>query len=154
VKLAGEVTLDPNTGQISTTFKNTPQTPFEDFTLEFFGGSTASLTTPPYCGTHTATASFVSWSGETVNTEASFQTTSNCTNPPSAQPFSPSLTAGPTNPQAGAYSPFTLTLGNPDGDQALKGLTMHLAPGMAAMLSSVTPARNRRPAKTNAAKTA
>jgi hypothetical protein len=139
VKLAGQVTLNESTGQISTTFQNTPQTPFEDFTLEFFGGSTASLTTPPYCGTHTATASFVSWSGETVNSESSFQTTSNCTNPPSAQPFSPSLTAGPTNPQAGAFSPFTLTLGNPDGDQALKGLTMHLAPGMAAMLSSVTP---------------
>jgi hypothetical protein len=140
VKITGKATLDESTGQISTTFENTPQTPFEDFKLEFFGGSTASLTTPPTCGTHTATASFVPWSGgKTVNAEASFQTTSNCTNPGSAQPFSPSFQAGPTNPQAGAYSPFTLTLGNPDGDQALKSLTMHLAPGMAAMLSSVTP---------------
>jgi hypothetical protein len=139
VKLAGKVTLDENTGQISTTFENTPQTPFEDFKLEFFGGPTANLTTPPYCGSHTTTASFVSWGGQTANSESTFQTTSNCTNPPSAQPFSPSLTAGPTNPKAGAYSPFTLTLGNPDGDQALKTLTMHLAPGMAAMLSSITP---------------
>ncbi|MHB8235310.1 MAG: hypothetical protein ACYDHT_11720, partial [Solirubrobacteraceae bacterium] len=139
VKLAGKVTLDESTGRISTTFENTPQTPFEDFKLEFFGGSTANLTTPPYCGTHTTNATFVSWGGQTANTESSFQTTSNCTNPGSNQPFSPSFQAGPTNPQAGAYSPFTLTLGNPDGDQALKGLTVHLAPGMAAMLSSVTP---------------
>ncbi len=139
VKLAGKVTLDQNTGRISTTFENTPQTPFEDFKLEFFGGPTANLTTPPYCGTHTTNATFVSWGGQTANTESSFQTTSNCTNPPSSQPFSPSLTAGVTNPTAGAYSPFTLTLGNPDGDQALKNLSMHLAPGMAAMLSSVTP---------------
>ena len=140
VKIAGQATLDQNTGRVSTTFENTPQTPFEDFKLEFFGGSTANLTTPPYCGTHTTTASFVPWSGgETVNAETSFQTTTNCTNPGSSQPFSPSFSAGPTNPTAGAYSPFTLTLGNPDGDQALKSLTMHLAPGMAAMLSSVTP---------------
>ena len=140
VKLAGKATLDQSTGQVSTTFESTPQTPFEDFKLDFFGGPTANLTTPPYCGTHTTTASFVPWSGgETVKGEASFQTTSNCTNPGSNQPFSPSFQAGPTNSKAGAYSPFTLTLGNPDGDQALKSLTMHLAPGMAAMLSSVTP---------------
>jgi hypothetical protein len=140
VKLTGRATLDQNTGQVSTTFDNTPQTPFEDLKLDFFGGSTANLTTPPYCGTHTTTASFVPWSGgETVKAESSFQTTSNCTNPGSSQPFSPSFQAGVTNPTAGAYSPFTVTLGNPDGDQALKGLTMRLAPGMAAMLSTVTP---------------
>jgi hypothetical protein len=140
VKLAGEVTLDSSTGQIANTFKNTPQTPFEDLKLEFFGGQDASLTTPPYCGTHTATATFTPWSGNApVSTSSSFNTTSNCTNAPSSQPFSPSFSAGPTSAQAGAYSPFTLTLGDPDGDQPLKNLTMHLPPGFAAMLSSVTP---------------
>jgi hypothetical protein len=139
VKLAGQVTLNESTGQISTSFENTPQTPFEDLKLEFFGGQDASLTTPPYCGTHTATATFTPWSGnEPTTTQASFNTTSNCTNGGS-QPFSPSFSAGPTNAQAGGYSPFTLTLGNPDVDQPLKNLTMHLPAGFAAMLSTVTP---------------
>jgi hypothetical protein len=138
VKLAGQVSLNESTGQITNTFENTPQTPFEDLKLEFFGGQDASLTTPPYCGTHTTEATFTPWSGAPpVTTTSSFDTTSNCTNGGS-QPFSPSFSAGPTNAQAGAYSPFTLTLGNPDGDQPLKNLTMHLPPGFAAMLSTVT----------------
>src|ERR1035441_134798 len=35
--------------------------------------------------------------------------------------------------------PFTLSIGNPDGDQALSGLAVHLPAGVAALLSSVTP---------------
>ncbi|HYM53737.1 MAG TPA: hypothetical protein VES97_00130, partial [Solirubrobacteraceae bacterium] len=40
--------------------------------------------------------------------------------------------------QAGAFSAFTLQLDRPDGNQALRGLTVHMPPGVAAMLSSVT----------------
>ena len=57
---------------------------------------------------------------------------------PGAVPFSPGFTAYTTNPQAGAYTGFHLELSSPDGDQALSGLPMHLPPGIAAMLSSVT----------------
>ena len=41
VKLAGKVTLNQETGQIVSTFENTPQTPFQDFKVDFFGGPTA-----------------------------------------------------------------------------------------------------------------
>ena len=41
-------------------------------------------------------------------------------------------------PQAGAFSPFTLELSRPDGDQALSAVAVHLPPGIAALLSSVT----------------
>ena len=141
VKLAGEVKLDPSTGQISSTFKDTPQLPFEDLKLQFFGGPRASLTTPASCGAHTTSASFESWSGAQQTASSTFQTTagaeaSACAEP---QPFAPSFSAGSSNPQAGAFSPFTLTIGRPDADQALSSITVHLPPGVAAMLASVEP---------------
>ena len=52
-KLAGEVKLDERTGQIVTTFPNTPQLPFEEANLHFFGGDRAPLSTPPLCGSYT-----------------------------------------------------------------------------------------------------
>jgi hypothetical protein len=141
VKLAGEVRLDPDTGQISSTFKDTPQLPFEDFKLQFFGGPRASLTTPPNCGTHTTTASFSSWSGAEAPASSSFQITagaegSACADP---QPFAPSLSAGSTSTQAGAFTSFNLTIARPDADQPISQIAVHLPPGIAAMLASVTP---------------
>jgi hypothetical protein len=142
VKLAGEVHLNEATGQIQSTFSDTPQVPFESFSLRFFEGQRASLSTPALCGTYAAQASFTPWSSPSaLSREASFQITSGangsaCSDP---EPFSPSLQAGSTTSQAGAYSSFTLTLGRPDGDQALRTLSVHLPPGIAAMLSSVAP---------------
>jgi hypothetical protein len=142
VKLAGEVTPNPTTGQLVSTFENTPQQPFEDLRLHFFGGPRASVSTPPLCGPYTTSSSFTPWSGGAPATpSASFNITSGagggaCS--PDPQPFAPSLQAG-SNGQAGAFTPFTLSIANPDGDQALSGLTVHLPAGVAALLSTVTP---------------
>jgi hypothetical protein len=141
VKLAGKVTPSATTGQLVSTFENTPQAPFEDLRLHFFGGPRASLTTPPLCGAYTTSSSFTPWSGGASQTpSASFTISSgpkgaSCSNP---QPFAPSFQAG-TSSQAGAFTPFTLTIERPDGDQALKSIDLQLPPGLAAMLASVTP---------------
>ena len=63
VELAGKVTLDGATGQIEATFENSPQLPFEDAELHFFGGERAPLATPAHCGSIRLTASFTPWSG-------------------------------------------------------------------------------------------
>ena len=55
VKLPGEGRLNPATGQLITTFKNSPQLPFEDAKLHFFGGERAPLATPSHCGAYTTT---------------------------------------------------------------------------------------------------
>jgi hypothetical protein len=140
VKLTGEVSLSP-TGQIVTTFKNTPDLPFEELELHFFGGERAPLTTPSRCGTYTTTASFVPWDGNgPVNTSSSFQITSGPNGSPcpgASLPFSPSLTGGATNIQAGAFSPLTLTMSRKDGEQNLQSVEAHLPPGLSGILSNI-----------------
>jgi hypothetical protein len=143
-KLAGEANLNPQTGQITTTFADTPQVPFEELDLQLFGGPTGPLTTPAACGNYTASASFTPWSGTpsvNVASEPAFQITSgpggaSCSG---SQPFAPSLVAGASSLQAGGYTSFSLQLARPDGDQTLTGLSVRLPAGDAAILKAVTP---------------
>ena len=143
VKLAGTITPNPATGQLTTKFKNTPQLPFEELKLHFFGGPRASLSTPQACGPYAAQTSFIPWSGGTPATPgSSFSITSGVGGgpcPPSPPPFAPSFQAGSTSSQAGAFTSFELEIAHADGDQQLTGVTLHLPPGIAALLSSVTP---------------
>ncbi len=140
IKLTGEVHLTA-TGQIVTTFDNTPDLPFESLELHFFGGERAPLATPSRCGTYTTQASFVPWNGNgPVNTSSSFQITSGpgggpC--PGASLPFNPSLTGGATNVNAGAFSPFTLTMSRKDGEQNLQSVEAHLPPGLSGILSNI-----------------
>jgi uncharacterized repeat protein (TIGR01451 family) len=140
VKLAGEVKPDPVTGQLVSTFKDTPQLPFEDLRLHFFGGSRAPLGTPALCGGYTSTASIAPWSGNPpVGSSSEFQITSGPNGSPCASPlpFSPSLTTGSLNLQAGAFTPFTTTMSRVDGQQALQGIQLHFPPGLSGLLSGV-----------------
>ncbi len=141
IKLAGEVTLNPDTGQIVTTFKNTPDLPFENLELHFFGGERAPLSTPTRCGTYTATAVFTPWDGNgPVTAESSFNIEhgphgSPC--PGATLPFNPTVNAGATNIQAGAFSPLTVTVNRKDGEQNLKSLEGKLPPGLSGVLSGI-----------------
>ncbi len=140
VKLAGQVTPNPVTGQLVSTFDNTPQLPFENLNLHFFGGSRAPLGTPALCGGYTTTASIEPWSGNpAVNSSSEFQITSGpngspCSNP---LPFDPTLTTGSLNIQAGAFTPFTMTMSREDGNQNLDGIQLKMPPGLLGTLSSV-----------------
>jgi hypothetical protein len=140
IKLAGRVTLS-ETGQITATFKNSPQAPFEDAELKFFGGDRAPLATPARCGGYVANATFTAWSSEESIAASSppFEITSgpNKTACQSPLPFAPSLTAGTTSIQAGGFSPFTTTMSREDGQQNLKAITLHMPPGISGLLSSV-----------------
>jgi hypothetical protein len=145
VKLAGTVSLDPNTGQLTSTFKNTPPLPFEHLTLHLFNQH-AAQSTPPLCGGYQASATFIPSSTGTPATALSdpegFQITSAANGgpcPTQPLPFTPALQAGSANPEAGALSSFELTLSHQDGQQALQNITVTLPSGIAALLSTVTP---------------
>jgi hypothetical protein len=144
VKLPGNVALNEATGQITTTFENTPQLPFSELKLEFYGTARAPLATPALCGTYNTEASFVPWSGApAAHPPASFQITSGpngsaCSwvgGPP--LPFSPSLASDTTNIQAGAFTPLETTLSREDGQQQIQSVTLHYPPGLSGLLSGV-----------------
>ncbi len=140
IKLAGEVALNPVSGQLVATFPNEPELPFEEAKLHFFGSDRAPLSTPPSCGAYTTTASVSPWSGNApVAASSTFDITSGpdetgCASP---RPFNPGFAAGSTNVQAGAYTPLTLTMSRPDADQTLAKLSIVFPPGVSAGLQGV-----------------
>jgi hypothetical protein len=108
---------------------------FSELKLDFHGGQRAPLANPQSCGTFTTTAELEPWShtpapGEKEGTpdvtlEPSFTIGGDC-----GGGFAPSFSAGTVNPQAGAYSPFTLTLGRHDREQDLSGVEVHMPEGL------------------------
>jgi hypothetical protein len=52
-------------------------------------------------------------------------------------PFNPSFSAGTSNPNAGQFSPFTLTFGREDREQDLAGIQVHMPEGLLGILSSI-----------------
>jgi hypothetical protein len=140
IKLPGSVSLNQQTGQVQASFENTPDLNFEDAEIELFGGAHAALSSPPHCGTYTAGATFAPWSGQhDVTSQASFVVSSGPggTPCPGTLPFAPSLSAGSTSLQAGAYTPLTTTISRPDGQQAIRAVSVRLPPGLAAVLTGV-----------------
>ena len=112
VTAAGEVHAEPQTGQLTTTFTESPQLPFDHFTLSFHQGATSPLITPPTCGNFTTDADLTPWSVPTQEhlLTGEFQITSGVNGGPcpsgGTPPFHPELLAGTTNNRAGAYSPL------------------------------------------------
>jgi hypothetical protein len=134
LKLPGKVDLDPSTGQITTTFDNNPQLPFEQLHLELTGGPRAALTTPSGCGTYTAETEFVSWASDTpVIKQLPITVNEGC----NSGGFNPKLNAGTANPAAGAYSPFTLQLTRQGSEQNISSLKATLPLGLLAKLGGV-----------------
>jgi hypothetical protein len=137
VKLPGEVSLDKNTGQITTTFDNNPQLPFSDLHLVFEGGPRAPLVTPPTCATYTTHAELTSWSGKTVPSDSTFTVGAGADgNGCAAHGFSPSFTAGAQNPLGGKDSPFLLSFGRSDSDQQLANLTVYMPTGLTGRIAN------------------
>jgi hypothetical protein len=140
IKVAGEVRLDPVTGRIVSTFDDTPQLPFEDLELHFFGGDRAPLATPGYCGSYVTSASIVPWSGGgPAEPSSTFDITSgpNGSPCPASLAFAPGLTAGTTSVQAGGFSPFTMTVSREDGQQSIQAIQLRLPPGLSGLLAGV-----------------
>ncbi len=142
LKLVGIVHLNPVTGQLTTTFENTPDAPLTEFKLSFSGGAQAALVTPPTCRVYTSSVDFSPWSGPFVKDalqESLFQITSGPEGTPceSPLPFSPVMTAGATTDQAGGYTNFSMLLQRGDGQQRVSSLSFKTPEGLLGMIAKV-----------------
>jgi hypothetical protein len=142
-RLIGNVSADPLTGQLTTTFSETPQVPVTSFRVSFDGGARAALSSPPTCGPNKTSTVMTPWSGNAPATPGdSFTLTSfpgggKCPKAMAERPFAPSFAAGPASAKAGAFSPFSLHVTRGDGQQELKGADITLAPGMTGKLAGI-----------------
>jgi hypothetical protein len=134
LKLPGRVDLNGATGQLISTFDNTPQLPFEKLHLALRGGPRAALVTPATCGTYTAEAEFLSWAtSKAVTQDIPMSFDRGC----GAQGFAPRLRAGSTSPLAGDFTPFNLQITRDDGEQNLSRIEATLPEGVLAKLAGV-----------------
>lgn len=138
VKLPGKVEADEHTGQLTTTFDEDPQLPFSVFKLHFKNGPRAPLSNPPLCGKYTPQAQLSSWSGQTVESDQSFELTQGENGGPCpVLSFAPSFIAGTSNNQAAAFTSFSVTFARTDEEETLGGLTLHAPPGLLGKIAGV-----------------
>jgi uncharacterized repeat protein (TIGR01451 family) len=135
IKLEGSGSIDQSTGQLTVTFDESPQLPFEELKLTLDGGATAPLANASTCGVPLSASSQLTPYGSETPAEPSSEAfeLGGC---PASQ-FHPSFLAGTTNNQAGAFAPLTVTLSRTDQDEDIERLSVQLPPGLLAMLSGI-----------------
>ncbi|MGH2627493.1 MAG: hypothetical protein ACRDHY_12685, partial [Anaerolineales bacterium] len=133
---------DPQTGQLTISLEDLPQTPFQEFDMHLFGAERGLLATPTHCGTYPVHSEFVPWNSALPNqTSTQFFTIDSgpggtpC--PPDLRPFNPALSAGVTDNTGGAHTNFALNLTRRDGDQTLSGLNVTIPAGFTAKLAGI-----------------
>ena len=144
VKQAGKVELDPQSGQLVSTFDDLPQQPFETFKLHFNEGNRAPLVMPDKCGTYEMVTKFTPWSAEDPDNPTPAEVVEE-TSPlvvdqgcPSGAPgFAPRFLAGTESNSAGAYSPLTIRLTRSDDEQELSRFSVKLPKGVIGKLAGI-----------------
>jgi hypothetical protein len=143
VRLMGNVSADPATGQLTATFADAPQVAFSSFKLQLNGGDKGPLTSPPICGPNTTTTQISPWSGNPPATPPGGMTLTSapgggaCAKTMAERPFAPGFDAQPVSKAALDYTPFSVHLTRPQGQQELKGVDITLPPGASAKLAGV-----------------
>jgi hypothetical protein len=156
VRLVGNVKADPATGQLTGVFTDQiagpfagklpdglPQVPFESVKLSFDAAKTV-LTSPPTCSVSETSGQMEPWArpGTTVPVSSKFTLSSvpgggTCPTTLAERKFAPPYTAKTDSTKAGAYSPFHVHIGRPDGQQELKVVDVTLPKGLTGKLAGV-----------------
>jgi len=137
VKLPGSLRADPATGQLTATFDDLPQLPFDAMTLHFNTGPRAPLASPSTCGVKTSEVDFLSWGDRPLHGSSSF-VVSGC----KAPQFAPTFRAGVESPVAGSSSPMHVELARTDDDQWFRSVTIDTPKGLLARVKDAEQCSN------------
>jgi hypothetical protein len=140
VKVAGRLTPDPSSGQLTATFAGLPQLPYSHLRIFLREGQRAPLASPAACGSYSLSMTLTPW----LDPEARLHHSSEFQidrgvpfPPPGPPPFAPGALQGSVNPQAGAYSPYYLHLTRTDTEQEITSYSAVLPPGLTAKLAGL-----------------
>jgi hypothetical protein len=142
IKLPGSIHLDPNTGQMTVSFENLPQTPLEAFNFHFFGSDRGLLATPTQCGSYEVKAEFEPWDDLLSNQSSlsSFtidQGPNGAPCPGVVRAFNPTMIAGTSDNTAGVYSNLLLRVSRVDGEQNMVHINTLTPPGFSAKIAGI-----------------
>jgi hypothetical protein len=142
-RLIGNTKANPKTGQLTTTFAETPQVPFTSVKIHL-DDAKGVLSSPPTCSPAVTNGTFEPWStpkstrtlkpGFTLSTAPNGGT---CPTTLAGRAFTPTYTAKSDSTKANAYSPFRVNIGRKDGEQEVKGVDVTLPKGLAGKLKGV-----------------
>jgi hypothetical protein len=142
-KLVADVQPDPVTGQLTISFRDLPQVPFDAYNVHLFSSDRGLVATPIRCGIFNTEAEYIAWNSalpEVFSNQLfkidSGPSGSSC--PGQIRPFHPRLAAGASSSAAGGFSAFTLKLDRDDGDQFLGDLNFRMPPGFTGDLRGIT----------------
>jgi hypothetical protein len=143
LKIPGRIDVD-EAGNITTSFDDNPQFPFDDFVLKFRSGPRAPLVSPPTCGTHEIGVEVTSYAQPDValNRSNTYQINEGpngtpCPGAAASRPFAPKFRGGSLNPVAGSFSTFLFRLSREDQEQELSQVTTVLPPGLVAKIAGI-----------------
>jgi hypothetical protein len=133
VKVYGTSTADPQTGQLTATFDNNPQVPFDSLKLHLKGGQRGLLAMPQDCGEIETDATLSPWSGTApVTSLTPIMVSGDC-----SLGFAPKLAAGMDNASARSSGLYSFTFSRQDGEQWVNGLVAQLPTGLLATVKDV-----------------
>lgn len=133
IKLVGDVTPDPRTGQVHSTFRDLPPLPFTAFELTFRGGDRSILTTPDRCGPAYSTTTLVPDTGAAAATPQSmFMVDLDGAGAPCPDPlpFTPGIAVSVNPSTAGAFTAATTTVTRPERTQRLSDMKVSFPAGL------------------------
>jgi hypothetical protein len=138
VRLKGTTAVNEQTGQLTATFDNNPQAPFEDFVVTFNSGPRAPVANPLTCAGRPSSV-LTPYTGES----AKLLLSSPFTVPPGgacsgSAPFVLSQSAQSTPGTGGAYTSYTLNMTRADGQQYLSQVKTVLPAGLVGEIPSLT----------------
>ena len=143
IRLLGNVSANPQTGQLTAQVHEAPQLPFDSVRVTL-DGAKGTLTSPPTCGPNKTSHSMTAWSGtpDSGKADDGFTLTTApgggpCAKTLGERPFAPSFGTNDSNPKGGAFTQFALSSTRNDGNQELKGVDVTLPPGLTAKLAGV-----------------